>query len=188
MSKIDLGANHFLYPQPAVIVGANVNGKPNYLTIAWCGIMQGNPPIIEVALNKKRYTSPGIKENKTFSVNVPSTKLVRETDYVGITSGRKADKSKVFTTFYGELKTAPMVEECPINMECKLLGVLDYDGTHEIFVGQIVKTYASEDCVVDRVPDVKKVDPIIYSTGDHNYWCLGEHLAKAFSVGKGYKL
>ncbi|HDS29726.1 MAG TPA: flavin reductase family protein [Firmicutes bacterium] len=187
MKKIDLGATHFLYPQPAVIVGANVDGKPNYLTIAWCGIMQGKPPIIEVALNKSRYTSPGIKENKTFSVNVPSSNLVVETDYVGITSGKKADKSKVFKSFYGETKTAPMIEECPVNMECRLLEILDYKGSHEIFVGEIVKTYVNEDCLSDGVPDVRKIDPIIFSTGDHNYWRLGEHLADAFTVGKEYK-
>ncbi len=187
MPKIDLGAVHYLFPQPAVIVGANVDGKPNYLTIAWCGIMQGSPPIIEVALNKVRYTSPGIKENKTFSVNVPSTDLVAATDYVGIVSGRKADKGSVFNTFYGELETAPMIEECPINMECKLIKVLDFEGTHETFVGEIVRTYASEECLTDGVPDVKKVDPIIFSTGIPNYWRLGGIVAKAFSVGKGYK-
>lgn len=187
MAKIDLGAKHFLYPQPAVIVGATVNGKPNWLTIAWCGVMQGEPPIIEVALMKSRYSLAGIKENKSFSVNVPSGELVAATDYVGIVSGHKTDKSGVFKTFYGELETAPMIEECPINMECRLIDVLDYEGTHEIMVGEIVKTYANEECLTDGVPDVKKVDPVIFSTGDHNYWRIGEHLGNAFSTGKRYK-
>jgi flavin reductase (DIM6/NTAB) family NADH-FMN oxidoreductase RutF len=172
---------------PTVLVGANVNGKPNYLAIAWCGIVGGSPPLISVALRKSRYTSEGIKANKTFSVNLPPTGLVKATDYVGINSGHKVDKSTVFKTFYGTLGNAPMIEECHLSMECKLADILDFGHSHEVFVGEIVEVYVDEDCVVDGVPAIDKIDPIIFSTGDHNYWKVGEKVAKAFSVGKDYK-
>jgi flavin reductase (DIM6/NTAB) family NADH-FMN oxidoreductase RutF len=184
--KIELGPNNSLFPMPTVVVGANVNGKPNYLTIAWCGIMGGSPPLISVALRRSRFSSPGIKENQSFSVNIPSTDLVKQADYVGIVSGHKADKSGIFKTFYGKLETAPMIEECRINLECKLFQILDFGHSHEIFVGEIVQVYADEDCLTDGNPDISKIDPIIFSTGDHNYWKVGERVASAFSVGKDY--
>jgi len=184
--KVELGAKNYLYPMPTVLVGATVNGKPNYLAIAWCGIIHGLPPMITVALRKTRYTSPGIKENRTFSVNIPPTEMVKATDYVGIVSGHEVDKSAVFKTFYGKLKTAPMIEECRINMECKLVDALDFGHSHEVFIGEIMEVYADEDCLKDGVPDIKKIDPILYSTGDSNYWRVGDYLAKAFSVGKDY--
>jgi len=186
MKKIALGARRLLYPMPAVLVGANVNGKPNFLTIAWCGIVQSEPPMISVALRKDRYTLPGIKENGAFSVNIASTEMVVATDYCGITSGRDVDKSGVFETFYGDLKTAPMIEECPINMECKLAHTLDLGGTHELIIGEIVQSYAKEECLTDGEPDGKKIDPIIFTTGDLNYWKLGEPIGKAFRIGKEF--
>lgn len=180
MSLKPLGPRHYLFPMPTVLVGANVNGKPNYLTVAWCGIMQGSPPIIYAALNKIRYTLKGIIENETFSVNIPSTKLVNETDYCGTTSGHKSDKSQVFTSFYGILKTAPMIEECAVTLECRLLQRLDFGGTHEICIGLIVETYANEDVLITGVPDITAVDPIIYSTGNQHYYKIGEKISRAF--------
>lgn len=184
--KVKIGPKYYLYPMPTTIVGANVKGKPNYLAIAWCGIVEGTPPMISIALTKTRYTSIGIKENQTFSVCLPSSNLVIETDYVGIVSGHKKDKSEIFTTFYGKLQTAPMIEECPLCMECKLIEIRDYGYSHELFIGEIVEVYVDENCLTDGVPDIKKLDPILYSTGDSNYWKVGEHLAKAFQVGKQY--
>ena len=106
MKKIALGPKAVLYPMPTVIVGANVGGKPNFMTIAYCGIMSGTPPVIYVSVyGRKRKTSIGIEENSTFSVNVPSTDMVAITDYVGIYSGHSMDKSALFDTFYGQLKT-----------------------------------------------------------------------------------
>ncbi len=181
--KTKLGANTLLYPMPAVLVGANVEGKPNYATVAYCGIVNHSPPVISVCLRRSRYTLAGIKENGTFSVNIPAADMVEATDYCGIVSGHKADKSALFETFYGKLETAPMIEECPINLECKLIETLEFD-THDALMGEIVEAYAEERYLTDGVPDIKKIDPIIFSTGDSNYWRVGDHLAQAFKVGK----
>lgn len=187
MEKVKLGPKHYLFPQPTVIVGAIVEGQPNYLTAAWSGIMQAQPPLIYVALNRVRYTLRGIKENGCFSVNIPSCAQARETDYVGMVSGHNENKSKIFTAFYGELKEAPMIEECPINMECRILQILDFGGTHEICVGSIVQTYGRTEILTDGVPDIKKIDPIIFATGTHGYYRVGDFLAKAFKVWKEYE-
>jgi flavin reductase (DIM6/NTAB) family NADH-FMN oxidoreductase RutF len=184
MDKVTFGPKPLMYPMPTVLVGANVGGKANYMTAAWCGVACMAPPMVAVAINHVRHTLKGINENKTFSVNVPSTKLIVETDYCGIATGTRVDKSKVFQNFYGKLKTAPMIEECPVSLECKLFNALDC-GSHVLVVGEIVETYADNDVAPGGFPDVKKVDPIIYSDG--KYFKVGDHLADAFSAGKAYK-
>lgn len=95
-----------------------MNGKPNYITIAHVGIMDLES--VSLGMNKLHYTNSGIKANKTFSINIPSTKLVKETYYCGLVSGKDKNKADMFKTFYGKLKTAPMIEQCSINMECEL--------------------------------------------------------------------
>ena len=186
MKKVRLGAGTYLIPMPVVLVGALVDGRPNFLTIAYCGVVSYKPPMIEVGLRKGRYTSAGIRENGTFSVNIPSEELIEATDYCGIVSGSKIDKSKLFEVFYGELETAPMISECPLNLECRLVQVLDLGGTHEVFIGEIVETHAGVEYVDGGRPDTESIKPFVFSASDDSYWGLGEKLAEAFKVGKGF--
>ena len=187
MDKTKLGPGSYLLPMPVVLVGANVNDRPNFLTIAYVGIVCHAPAMIEVALRKGRFSSDGIKENGTFSVNTASVDLLEVTDYCGIYSGAKVDKSQLFEVFYGELKTAPMIAESPLSMECRLAEVLDLGGSHEVFVGEIVETYCSEEYMTDGRPDLRKIQPIVYDGSSQSYRGLGESLARAFQVGKDYR-
>jgi flavin reductase (DIM6/NTAB) family NADH-FMN oxidoreductase RutF len=185
--KVTLGPKSFLYPMPIVLVGANVDGKPNYMTAAYCGIVNQLPPMIEVALRRERYTAKGIRENGTFSVNIPESCQATIVDHLGLVSGSKQDKSKVLDTFYGPLGTAPMIKQCPLNLECHVVEVLALAGTHDVFIGEIKETYTEERYLTNGLPDIKKLDPILYSTGDSGYWKVGEYIGKAFHIGKGYK-
>ena len=100
MKKI--GNRNILYPTPVTLVGAMVNGKINFLNIAHIGILNAAAPhLISLGMNKSHFTNLGIRENKTFSVNIPSETLMIEADYVGMVSGAKTDKSAVFETFFG---------------------------------------------------------------------------------------
>ena len=74
-----------------------------------------------MSLHEDHYTTKGIVENGTYSVNVPSTRLLSLADYCGLVSGHRVDKSRLFETFYGELGTAPMAAECPVNLECRVV-------------------------------------------------------------------
>jgi flavin reductase (DIM6/NTAB) family NADH-FMN oxidoreductase RutF len=179
--KVKIGAMNCLYPKPTTLVGANVNGKPNYIAIAHNGIMTHGS--VSLSMNKKHYTNSGIKENSTFSVNIPSIEMVKKTDYCGLVSGRDADKASLFTTFYGTLETAPMITECPISMECKLIQTLDFP-THDIFIGEIIETYCDEQCLRDGVVDFSRVQPILFIMNDRSYWKLGERFAGAWEIGK----
>jgi flavin reductase (DIM6/NTAB) family NADH-FMN oxidoreductase RutF len=186
VEKVEIGAKTFLYPMPTTLVGANVNGKPNFLTVAYCGIMDHHPPLISVALSKSHYTNIGIRQNGAFSVNFPSASMVKITDHCGLVSGHKADKSGLFKTFYGKLKSAPMIRECPLCLECKVIQTLGFS-IDEVFIGEIVAAYSEERFLTDGLPDIRKMDPIVFSMHDNNYWRVGEHLGRAWSIGKEFK-
>ncbi|MCP4297053.1 MAG: flavin reductase family protein [Proteobacteria bacterium] len=171
---------------PVSLVGACVDGKPNFMTVAWFTMASYKPPRIAITLGKGHYTNPGIKENKAFSVSLPSEDMVEITDYCGIVSGKKTDKSEIFDLFYGELNTAPMIRDCPLNMECTLVEIVE-SSLNEIFIGEIVGTYTEERFLTDGKSDFKKIKPLILSQPDTSYWRLGEPLAKAWSIGKKYK-
>lgn len=186
MEKINLGPTIPAYPMPVSLVGAHVDGKPNFLAVAWFTMAGFKPPRMAISLGKGHYTNPGIKENKTFSVCLPSEDMVEMTDYCGIVSGKKTDKSEIFEIFYGELKTAPLIKACPLNMACKLVDVVE-SGLNEIFIGDIVGTYTEERFLTDGKLDFRKMKPLILSQPDTAYWNLGKQVARAWSVGKKYK-
>ena len=179
--KIDLGAKNCLYPLPTTLVGALVDGKPNYVTIAHVGVIEHGS--VSLSMNKSHYTNAGIKANGTFSINIPSVKMVKKTDHCGLVSGKTTDKAALFKTFYGKLKTAPMIEECPLNRECTLVKTVDFP-THDIFIGTVAATYCDEAALTEGTVDFSKVQPILFVMNDKSYWKLGDKFAKAWDVGK----
>ena len=185
--KKPLDGINVLYPTPTTIVGAIVEGRVNFITIAHIGIVNhARPYLISLSLAKAHYTNAGIKENKAFSVNIPNEDLVVETDYVGIVSGKKTDKSSIFEVFYGNLENAPMIAECPINMECKLYDVYDTP-THDLFIGEIVETYADESVLKNGKVDLARVKPLLFDMSSIQYWSIGKAVAGCWNIGKQLK-
>ena len=185
--KQNLGMVNALYPSLTTIVGAKVDGRPNFLAVAHVGIMNhGDPQYITIGLAKIHHTNRGIHANGQFSVNLPSRDLVVQTDYVGLVSGRNTDKSGVFEVFYGGLESAPLITECPVNMECRLHSVLDFT-THDIFVGQIVATHADPEVLTGGKIDLARLQPLLFDMSSVGYFGLGDRVADAWSVGKKLK-
>lgn len=182
--KEKLGAVNALYPTPTVLVGAMVNGAPNFCTIAHVGIMTHDH--ISLGMGKIHHTNAGIKENKTFSVCLPSESLVVETDYCGMVSGKKTDKAALFEVFYGELETAPMIRQCAVCMECRLARIVDFP-THDVFVGEIVQTHADASVLADDTIDVSRIKPLLFDMNSRKYWSLGGEIAKCWNVGRQLK-
>lgn len=187
MEKQKLGPQPLLYPMPAVLVGAMIEGRPNFMTAAWCGIVAFKPPALTVGINKERYTLKGIELQGAFSVNVPSTELVKKVDFCGIYSGKKKDKSQVFKVFYGLSTQAPLIEECPVNLECQVRHVLD-GGSHLVIMAEIMETHLSDHCFKAGKPDPTLIDPLMFALPDQHYYRVGEVVARAFHVGKELNL
>jgi len=176
----------FVLPMPTVLVGANVEGKPNFMTAAFVGIVNFKPAIVGCGLNPSHRTCDGIAENSTFSLNIPPRELVEKTDYCGLYSGNKVDKTDLFDVFYGELNTAPMIGECRLSAECKLIKTVPYE-QDTLYLAEVVQVHADEDVVDGDNLDWQKIDPLIFTFPDKSYWGLGAHVADAWSVGKALK-
>ncbi|MFC1961665.1 flavin reductase family protein [Chloroflexota bacterium] len=184
MVKVTLRPDRLMHPRPTLLVGANVDTKANFMNVTSGGVANGEPPMISVIIQPQRYTLKGILQNMTFSVNTPSIDLVVETDYCGLASGLKVDKVEIckFKVFYGNLKTAPLIEQCPINLECKVMHIHNL-GSHFLIIGQVEGTYVSENCLTDGKPDVYKINPIIHDLDSKQYIAYGKVIAKSHSIG-----
>ncbi|MEJ2272651.1 MAG: flavin reductase family protein [Candidatus Bathyarchaeota archaeon] len=128
---------------PVCLLGANVQEKPNFQAIAWFNMVDYDPCLIGFSSEKSHYTNKGVKENNTFSVNIPNSNMASVTDFCGLYSGATVDKSKVFDVFYGELQTAPMINKMPINVECKLTQIIELSHA-EFFIGEIVSVFIED--------------------------------------------
>ncbi len=183
-----IGPVNALYPMPTTLVGATVNGKPNFLAVAHVGILNhGSPQYLSIGLGKAHHSTAGIHENRTFSICLPSEDLMAETDYCGIVTGKKTDKAALFDVFFGVLKTAPMIRQCPVNMELKLQDVLDFT-THDIFIGELVQTYAEEGVMHQGKIDIARLRPLLFDMASAKYWRLGPAAGDCWSVGKSLKV
>jgi len=182
--KQKIGSQNVLYPTPVTVVAALVNGKVNFINIAHVGIVNAHAPhLITLGMNKAHHTNIGIRENKTFSVNIVSVDKMAEVDYVGIVSGSKTDKSAVFETFFGELKTAPIISDCPLSMECRLHDTYDAK-THDLFIGEIVATYADDSVLTGGKVDLAKVRPLLFDMSSIQYWTVGAPVGACWNAGK----
>jgi len=185
LKKIAQGPLTSFYPLPTLLIGTMVDGKPNVMTAVYGGLANGKPPKLNVGIVRSRYTWNAIEVGAAFSVNIPSASQAKQVDYCGVESGANADKiaKAGFTVFYGDLGTAPLIEECPINIECVATHILDFD-MHSLVVADIKQTHVSEDCLTDGVLDTTKVDPMVFLTAPaRKYARVGEVLGDAFKMG-----
>jgi flavin reductase (DIM6/NTAB) family NADH-FMN oxidoreductase RutF len=186
MDKIAISPNFFI-PMPVVLVGAQVNGKANFMPVGWCSRANANPPMISCAIASMHHTPKGIGETKTFSINIPSCSLLEKVDYCGLVSGADVDKSEVFDVCYGPLGTAPMIRECPVTMECMLVHAVELP-TNTVFIGEITGAYADMKVIKKGRPDFAAIDPLLLTMPDNQYWTLGKGAGKAWSSGAKLKM
>lgn len=190
MTKISLGAQPLLYPEPALLVCTyDAAGKANAMVAAWGGICSSEPLCLSVSVRPMRWTHDPILERKAFTVGIPSASMLTAADYLGIASGRRYDKLSAagLTPVRSEKVDAPYIAECPVVLECKLRETLAM-GSHVLMIGEIVDVLADKACMADGkdYPDIAKVAPLIFDSGSKAYYGIGERLGDAFSVGKAF--
>jgi len=175
--KLKFGPVPLIYPIPVTLVGAKVAGKPNYTTIGDCGLTGINPPVVFISSHREHHINKGIMENGAFSINFLNTKMLPLADYCGMVSGRDIEKASLFQTFYGELEEVPMISECPVCLECRLVEELSIKH-RQVFIGEVIQTHVDEAFVSngkDRksITDLRALDPIIYAL-DNKYYRVGQ--------------
>lgn len=166
-----------LYPLPAVMVSCGrPEEKPNIITVAWTGTICSSPAMLSISVRPERYSYHIIKETGEFVVNLTTERLARATDYCGVRSGRDVDKFREMHLTAGKASriNAPIIEESPVNIECRVKEVLEL-GSHHMFIAEV----AAVD-IDDRYMDEKgkfelnKAGLMVYSHGE--YYALGKKL------------
>lgn len=184
--KQSLGAKIMAGAVPVWVVGVyDKEGKPNLATAAWVGVCCSDPPCIGVSFRKATYSHGCIVDRKAFTVSVPSVEYIKETDYVGIASGRDGDKWQAtgLTPVKSEFVDAPYVSEFPIVLECRLIHTLEL-GLHTHFIGEIVDVKAEGVILEEKGNvDILKLNPFFYVTGKRTYHGIGPQLGKAHAMG-----
>lgn len=185
--KTSLGAKPLLYPTPVLVVGTyDPGGKPNAMVCAWGGICCSTPPCVAVALRKATYSHACILERKAFTVSIPSETYVRQTDYLGIVSGRDEDKFAAtgLTPVRSSLVDAPFVGEFPLVLECRLFDSVEI-GLHTEFIGEILDVKVDA-AMLDSTgnPDLSRLQPMVYAPGSRAYHAVGAVVGPAFAIGR----
>ncbi len=184
--KRSLGAKIAVGATTVWVIGTyDKEGRPNLMTAAWGGVCCSVPPCVGVSLRKATYTHGNIRGRNAFTVSIPSADYVKETDYVGIVSGRDTDKWQAagLTPMRSDVVDAPYVAEFPLVLECRLLRALEL-GLHTRFIGQVLDVKADESVLgEDGTLDIEKVNPFSYIPGNRTYYGIGRYLENAHSVG-----
>lgn len=166
-----------LLPTPVVLVSvAGEDGQRNMLTIAWTGVVCSSPPMLSVAVRPSRYSYRLLTALRDFVVNIPPAELVEQVDRAGVWSGAEHDKFAElgFTAVAASKVKAPLIEECPINLECIVRHQLAL-GAHDVFIAEIVAVHYDEE-LLDARGRLRPaaISALAYVAGD--YYTLGERV------------
>lgn len=177
--KQNLGSLLALYPTPVTLVGAMVEGKPNWMQVAHVGII-GHDRIL-ISCVKAHHTNKGIRQSGVVSVSLVDQAMLPRVDYVGSVSGSKADKSGVFPWYAGETG-APIPEEAPLTLECRVADNYEHGG-FDSFVLEIVSTLVEADKLTpEGKPDYEKIAPVLFEFPTYSYLSTGKVIAKCLSL------
>lgn len=181
MNKKNIGSLLALYPKPMTVIGAEVEGKVNWLVVGHTGII-GHDRIL-VSMSKQHYTNQGIKKLKKFSINLVSREMLPKADYVGSVSGASVDKSDVFAYHIGENGT-PVIDASPLTMECNVVDTYKTDG-FDNFICAVVNTYAAPDVLDSNGKlDYTRLKPVLFEFPTYSYLVTGEVIGKCLNLDK----
>lgn len=177
MRSVKPPSSRYFYPWPIVLVScADEQGKPNIITIGASSVCSSNPPTVGIAVGTAQYSLELISRAGDFGVNLPRADQVQQTDFCGTYSGRSMDKFQAvgFTAVPSTQIESPLVLECPVSMECRLVHRANL-GSHDWLIGQIVAVHVDE-AVLDETGglDPAKAEPLLSFWGE--YWSAGERL------------
>ncbi len=175
-----------LYPIPAVMVSCGETPEEyNIITIAWAGTINSDPPMCSISIRPERHSYDIIKRTGEFVINLTTEDLAKATDWCGCRSGRKYNKWKEMNLTPALAKTvkAPIIEESPVNIECRVKDILEL-GTHHMFIAEVMNISVDDNYIDEYdVFDFSKTKPIVYSHG--HYFGMGSKIGKfGWSVEK----
>ena len=187
IGKRTLRGGNMLNPTPVVMVSCGSTlDEYNIITIAWAGTVCSDPPMCSISVRPERYSYDIIKREGSFVINLVNKQLAPFADWCGVRSGRKYNKfvETGLTPIRATNVNAPMIEESPVNLECKVTQIIPL-GSHDMFLAEVVAVHVNEKLFSPKTDaiDLRRADLVTYSHG--HYYALGEILGKfGFSVEK----
>lgn len=186
MGKVTLERAAFLAPAPILLMSTiGEDGSMNIMTLSWAGVACQTPPMVSVALRAERFSYSLVRETGEFALNIPPVSLLRAVDFCGVISGRQVNKfaEARLTPVPGLKVRAPLIRECPVNLECVVRSSLVL-GSHVLFLAEVVALHADEEVVEDGGVIMGRVAPLAYDPFGADYWSLKEVVAhQGFSRG-----
>lgn len=179
--KKNIGNVLALYPKPMTVVGAEVEGKVNWLVVGHTGII-GHDRVL-VSMSKSHYTNQGIRKSKKLSINLVSREMLPQADYVGSVSGASVNKSGVFKYHWGENGT-PVIDASPLTMECNVEDIFETEG-FDNFICSIANTYAAPEVLDSEGKlDYTQLKPVLFEFPTYSYIATGEIIGKCRDLDK----
>ena len=179
MPKNSLKPTSALLVTPVVLVTCQDEGAmPNIITLAWVGVVNSDPPMISIAIRPQRHSYGIVKRTGEFVANLPTTGILKEMDFCGVASGSKLDKFSTtkLTPMNAEKVKAPLIKECPVNLECRVKQVIPL-GSHDLFLGEVVAAHMDSEIQDEKGRmDVGKAKLFAFCAGPAEYWSLRERI------------
>ena len=189
MRKTKIGAVPYVAPIPIVLVGADVDGRPNFATVGDCAVLGIRPPLVVVSLSATHHTTRGVLAHRAFSINVPTESMVALVDHFGVVSGRDVDKALLLPSEPGEVEGVPLAADCPISIECRVRSVVDVEH-RRIFIADVVQTHVASNLVREDggrlcVAPLAEIHPILYAL-DGGYYGVGAKIGTSHESGRSF--
>ena len=187
MPKKSIKPTSALLITPVVLLTCQDEGaKPNIITLAWVGVANSEPPMISVAIRPDRHSHGIVRKTGEFVANLPTTDILKEMDFCGVASGSQADKflATKLTPLPAEKVKAPLIKECPVNLECRVKQFLPL-GSHDLFLGEVVAVHMDTEIQNEKGRlDIFKAKLFAFHPGAMEYWSLGDRIGR-YGLTKG---
>ena len=186
--RTNLGDKLYVTPQPALMIATyDADGNPDVMMAAWGGQYDNNQVCFSLSKHK---TTDNLRLNKAFTLSYADARTVAQSDYFGIVSGNEVPDKVAkagFTVTKSKNVNAPIINEYPLTMECRVIEMHDDEDGGAWVVGEIVNAIADPSILTDGKIDIKKLNPVAWDASSLNYFTLGDSVGKAWNSGNIYK-
>lgn len=180
----NFGPNHALVttPQPCVMIATwDKDHNPDVMMAAWAGQYDAKQIVISLSKHK---TTENLELTGAFTVSFADVNTVAESDYFGLVSGSKVPDKVAragFTVTPSPNVDAPIINEYPLTLECKVVSWAD-----GVLVGEVINQSADERILTDGKIDLEKLQPIVFDAAGMCYRAIGGVVGGAWDAGKKF--
>ena len=185
--KKDLEIQPYLFPMPTYMIGTyNENGSVDVMMMAWGGIC--DTKMVALNLEADHKTVANLRQRNAFTLAVPGTDTLKESDFLGIASANKmADKFERtgLHAVKSEKVDAPVIEEYPLTLECRVVEFQDQPYGLRV-LGEIVGVLADEKVLDEKGRiDAGELHAFAFDQMRNGYYAVGEKVGTAWNAGAG---